>query len=96
MASYTGVISSKTATLVGSTVDTVTFRGPSGVHEVVNFSTTEDIWFTYSNGTPATPTAEGADCEVVRAGEALLIEDDAVAFKLISSGTPKYHIRVVS
>lgn len=92
MASYT-VTRSKHATLVASTVDTVTLSLDYSQVEIVNRGTV-DIWATV-DGT--TPVAGADDTIFVGAGQFLVLTlpttgagTDVV--KLISTGTPSYSV----
>ena len=86
MATYSGVIYSKTATLVASTVDHVIFV-QMGWITVINHDATETITIT-TTGTD--PTVDGNDTIPVlpKTAARLAVTSDTV--ELISGGTPKY------
>jgi hypothetical protein len=95
MATYT-VRRSKHATLVASTVDTVTFSTKPRSIEVRNLDSAAVIFFRYDG---VSPTVNGDDTDRVGPGETLQIDDDnsdPPEVRLISSGTPSYSLRAVS
>lgn len=101
MASYS-VSSSKAATLVAATVDTVTVNGNKAGVRIQNRSSTETLFYTLGIGTtPTDPTTTGSvdgsyflpassadawDDPVARSNES------SVVVKLISAGTPSYTV----
>jgi hypothetical protein len=94
MAAYS-VARSKTATLVASTVDTVTFTdaGQHGI-VIVNRSTTKNIHFRLDGVDPA---LDGDECYMVAAtGYAFFTWRTAITeVRLISDGAQKYTVMLV-
>lgn len=88
MAAYT-VVRAKTATLVASTVDTVTLSHPFGAVEVTNLDGAAEITFT-TNGT--TPTVDADDAYTLPAEISARVVAGGPVVKLISGGTPKYAV----
>ena len=92
MASYT-VTTSKHATLVASTVDTVTLGADFAMVEIQNRdATTLEIYATV-NG--ATPTVAGDGTLVLRPGQVRTVDvagTGPTTVRLISSGTPAYSV----
>jgi hypothetical protein len=84
---------SKDATLVAATVDTLTFDKTGVFYEIVNRSTTADIFVRFDGTNPVVADGAGAadGCTIVRAGESIRRQVARTAVvKLISSGTPAY------
>jgi hypothetical protein len=96
MASYT-VTAAKHATLTANTVDTVTLPVEATLVEVLNRDGAAEIYFTVDG---SVPTVGGDDTQVLPASVGgLEFGSPQIAqtvVKLISSGTPKYTVRVVS
>lgn len=96
MASYTVVVA-KHATLTANTVDTVNLPAAATVVEVLNRDGTAEIYFTIDGNDPA---VAGDDTNVLPAAMGSLEVGSPLAaqtvVKLISSGTPKYTVRVLS
>lgn len=92
MAAYTVGVA-KHATLVASTVDTVTIPAAADEVEVVNRSTGYALYFS----TTGTPTVAGDDTFYVGPGEALTVPGSKVGttVKLISSAACAYSVTVV-
>lgn len=93
MASYT-VARSKHATLVAATVDSVTLSLDYSQVEIVNRSTTGDIYATV-DGT--TPVSAADDTIYIGPGQALVLALPTTGagtdvIKLISAGTPSYSV----
>ena len=98
MATYS-VARAKTATLSGTTVDTVTLTGGHDKVEVKNFDTTNNLPFVHASGsTPTSPTAEVDDSVVLGPGEWTEVRANAslgnTVVKLIGNGN-KYQVRGV-
>lgn len=90
MASYT-VKRAKTATLVASTVDTVTFNERRYEFAITNHDATAVVYVRFD----ATPTVEGDDASVVRPGDTIIrsfYHSPKLDVRLISAGTPKYTV----
>lgn len=81
-------------TLVANTVTTVTLDSDYATVEVLNVDGAASVYFT-TNG--ATPTVEGAGCNVLPAAIGALDLNTGtrgtVTVKLISTGTPKISVR---
>lgn len=86
MATYSGVVYSKTATLVGSTVDHVIFA-QAGWITVINHDSTETISIT---ATGTDPTVDGNDTIPVLPKTAVQLAVTSDTVELISGGAPKY------
>lgn len=93
MASYT-VAKAKHATLVASTVDSVTLSLDFGSVEILNRSTTDTIYATVDGSTPVVAADDtifvGPGQSVVTTMPTTGAGTDVV--KLISSGTPSYSV----
>ena len=91
MATYTA-IRAKTATLTGTTVDTVTLSGLGRYNqvEVVNVSGATALYVRWGENTATAPTAGGDDCYVVLAGGSLTFPTGGglsqVVVKVIGNG----------
>lgn len=88
MTTYSNVITAKTASLAGSTVDTVTFLTATRI-TVVNHSTTETIWFKVDGGTPA---VDGDDSIPILPSNSVNYPTVSGTVKLIAGGTAKYTV----
>lgn len=88
MATYTGVVRSKEATLVAATVDTIAFADAAYEVEIVNQGTTH----IYARFDGTDPAVGGDDATLVRSGDAVqrAFTSAVAAAKLISSGGAKY------
>lgn len=86
----------KHGTLTANSVATVSVAPEADEIEVVNVDGNAAIYFTTDG---STPTVEGDNCEVVPGTISVLRigtpGDPPYTVKLISSGTPKYSVRVV-
>jgi hypothetical protein len=99
MASYT-VLCAKHATLVASTVDTVTINQPASFFLVSNRAVSgAPIYFTVGDtlATTATPTVEGDDTYVIPIGITMAIPFDGTPSycKLISADAQAYSVMVL-
>lgn len=99
MASYT-VNTAKHATLIGATVDTITFNNPCSFLILTNRTTSgAAIYFTFGDPTKGIPdpAVAGDDTYSVGIGQTLIIPGDGTApiLKLISSGAQAYSAQVI-
>ncbi len=94
MATYNNVATAKHATLVASTVDTVNFASAAPAYEITNLSTSADM---YARTDGTSPTVAGDDTTIVRAGDSVTLRGARSSqVRLISSGTPEYHLEQLS
>lgn len=99
MASYTVNIA-KHATLVGDTVDAVTFNNPASFVLLTNRTTSgASIYFTFGDPTKgvADPTVAGDDTYHLGIGQTISLPGDGTAplVKLISSQAQAYSVQVI-
>lgn len=82
------------ATLVASTVATLTFDSDFGIAEVVNVDGAAAVYFTTDNSTPVV-AATGSHVLPAAIGSVEVPSDMAgpMVVKLISTGTPKVSVR---
>lgn len=85
----------KTAQLTANTVDKVTLASFFTSVEVLNLDGSAEIWVRVDGAT--VPTVGGDDCHVVPSAIASIIlpstADGSTDVRLISTGTPRYHVR---
>jgi hypothetical protein len=89
VATYNDIVTSKHATLVGATVDTINFRGSVSEVEIINLDSALEIFATV-DGT--TPVVDGDNTIMVRPGDAVPVTGGGSVVKLISSGAAEYHV----
>jgi hypothetical protein len=99
MASYT-VNTAKHATLVGNTVDSITFTAPASFLLLTNRTTSgASIYFTFGDPTKGVdaPTVAGDDTYHLGIGQTISIPGDGTAplVKLISSQAQAYSVQVI-
>lgn len=99
MASYTVNIA-KHATLVGNTVDAVTFNNPASFVLLTNRTTSgASIYFTFGDPTKGVtdPTVAGDDTYHLGIGQTISLPGDGTAplVKLISSQAQAYSVQVI-
>lgn len=77
-----------TATLTAATVDTITLTSKTSVFELTHHGdATEPIYFRDQNADPA---VAGVDCDVILAGQRLVVSAPGGVLKVISAGVPSY------
>ena len=99
MAAYT-VNTGKHATLVGNTVDAVTFNNPASFLMLTNRTTSgASIYFTFGDPTKGVdaPTVAGDDTYHLGIGQTVVMPGDGTAplVKLISSQAQAYSVQVI-
>lgn len=99
MASYTVNIA-KHATLVGDTVDSITFNNPASFVLLTNRTTSgASIYFTFGDPTKGVtdPTVSGDDTYHLGIGQTISLPGDGTAplVKLISSQAQAYSVQVI-
>lgn len=99
MASYT-VNTGKHATLVGNTVDSITFNNPASFLLLTNRTTSgASIYFTFGDPTKGVdaPTVAGDDTYHLGIGQTVVMPGDGTAplVKLISSQAQAYSVQVI-
>jgi hypothetical protein len=87
MATYTNVSLAKTATLVASTVDTVSFNFQVDMM-VVNMDASNYIWV----ASGVNPTVAGDNCIPIPPSTAVQLPFGGTDLRLISAGTPQYTV----
>jgi poly-beta-hydroxyalkanoate depolymerase len=78
-----------TATLVADTVDTVTL---SNAHDKVEITHHGDATEPIYCRAVTDPTVAGEDCDVILAGQRIIVGSASGKIKLISSGVPTYTV----